>query len=100
MVIDMRNTYDYYDDIKNVPLEKVELDVRQCNKIAHEAIAARERIFVSNIILNAANKGCFSAILPVINQDTRRWLADLNFNIYPSNDGIYVCWDDKVIEDD
>ena len=99
-MIDMRNIYDYCDDINNVPLEKVELDVRHCNKIAHEAIAARERIFVSDIILNAANKGCFSAILPTINQDTRRWLADLNFSIYTNNDGIHVCWDDKVIEDE
>lgn len=96
MVNDMENTY----DMNGVLLEKVELNVKQCNKIAHEAIAAREREFVTDIILNAAHKGCFSTILPTISQDTRRWLTDLNFNIYMSNEGLHVCWDDTVIEDD
>lgn len=92
----MENTY----DINGVLLEKVELSVKQCNKIAHEAIAARERIFVSDIILNAANKGCFSAVLPTISQDTRDWLYSLGFSTFMNNSGLNVCWDDKVIEDD
>ena len=96
----MRNIYDYYDNIKNVPLEKVELDVKHCNKIAHEAIAAREREFVAEIILNAAHKGCFSAILPTISQDTRNWIYDLGFSTFTNNCGLNVCWDDTVIEDD
>jgi len=100
MVIDMKNVYDCYDNIKNVPLEKVELDVKHCNKIAHEAIAAREREFVAEIILNAAHKGCFSAILPTISQDTRNWIYDLGFSTFTNNSGLNVCWDDKVIEDD
>lgn len=93
---DMENTY----DINGVLLEKVELNVKQCNKIAHEAIAARERIFVSDIILNAANKGCFSAVLPTISQDTRDWLYGLGFSTFTNNSGLNVCWDDTVIEDD
>ena len=96
----MKNVYDCYDNIKNVPLEKVELDVKHCNKIAHEAIAAREREFVAEIILNAAHKGCFSAILPTISQDTRNWIYDLGFSTFTNNSGLNVCWDDKVIEDD
>jgi hypothetical protein len=99
MVIDMRNIYDYYDDANNVPLEKVELNVKQCNEIAHEAIAARERIFVSDIILNAAKKGCFSTILPTISQDTRNWINSLGFNTFTNTCGLNVCWDDKVIKD-
>lgn len=95
----MKNTDDCY-NINGVLLEKVELNVKQCNKITHEAIAARERIFISDIILNAANKGCFSTILPTISQDTRHWLTDLNFSISMSNEGLHVCWDDTVIEDE
>lgn len=97
-MIDMENAHDYY-DINNTLFEKVELDVKQCNKIAHEAIAARERIFVSDIILNAAKKGCFSAILPTISQDTRNWIYDLGFSTFTNNCGLNVCWDDKVIEE-
>ena len=100
MVIDMENICDYHDNIKNVPLEKVELNVKQCNKIAHEAIAAREREFVAEIIFNAAHKGCFSAILPTISQDTRDWLYSLDFSTFTNNSGLNVCWDDTVIEDD
>jgi len=96
MVIDMENTC----DINGVLLEKVELNVKQCNKIAHEAIAAREREFVAEIILNAAYKGCFSAILPTISQDTRNWIYDLGFSTFMNNYGLNICWDDKVIEDD
>lgn len=94
----MKNTDDCY-NINGVLLEKIELNVKQCNKIAHEAIAARERIFISDIILNAAHKGCFSAILPTISQDTRDWLYSLDFSTFTNNCGLNVCWDDKVIED-
>ena len=97
---DMRDICDYCDNIKNVPLEKMELNVKQCNKITHEAIAAREREFVADIILNAAHKGCFSAILPTISQDTRDWLYSLGFSTFTNSCGLNVCWDDKVIEDD
>ena len=93
---DMENTY----DMNGVLLEKVELNVKQCNKIAHEAIAAREREFVAEIILNAAYKGCFSAVLPTISQDTRDWLYDLGFSTFTNNSGLNVCWNDTVIEDD
>jgi len=96
MVNDMENTY----DMNGVLLEKVELNVKQCNKIAHEAIAAREREFVAEIILNAAYKGCFSAVLPTISQDTRDWLYDLGFSTFTNNSGLNVCWNDTVIEDD
>lgn len=96
MVIDMEKNY----DINGVLLEKVELNVKQCNKIAHEAIAARERRLVSDVILNAANKGCFSTILPTISQDTRNWIYSLGFSTFMNNCGLNVCWDDKVIEDE
>ena len=87
-------------DRNGVLLEKVELNVKECNKITHEAIAAREREFVADIILNAAYKGCFSAILPTISQDTRDWLYSLGFSTFTNSCGLNVCWDDKVIEDD
>lgn len=95
-MINMEKNY----DINGVLLEKVELNVKQCNKIAHEAIAARERMLVSDIILNAANKGCFSTILPTISQDTRNWIYSLGFSTFINNYGLNVCWDDKVIEDE
>jgi len=96
MVIDMENICDR----NGVLLKKVELNVKECNKIAHEAIAAREREFIADIILNAAHKGCFSAILPTISQDTRDWLYSLGFSTFTNSCGLNICWDDKVIEDD
>lgn len=93
MLISWEDTLD-----NSINLQK--FSAAHCNELAHKAIATREREFISEIILNAANKGCFSAILPTISQDTRDWIYSLGFSTFTNNCGLNVCWDDKVTEDE
>ena len=87
-----------WEDIFNNELKYQNFSANNCNEIAHEAIAKRERPFVVDTILEAVNKGCFSTTLPMVSQDTRNWLIDLNFRIYSSNDELKISWDDEVIK--
>lgn len=89
-----------WEDTLNSDINLQKFSAVHCNELTHKAIAAREREFVSEIILNAANKGCFSTILPTISQDTRDWIYSLGFSTFTNNCGLNVCWDDTVIEDD
>ena len=88
-----------WEDTLNSDINLQKFSAIHCNELTHKAIAMREREFISEIILNAANKGCFSTILPTINQDTKNWLHSLGFSILMNNCGINVCWDDKVIKE-
>ena len=87
-----------WEDIFNNELKYQNFSANNCNEVAHEAIAKRERPFIIDTILEAANKGCFSTTLPIVSQDTRNWLVDLNFHIYSNNNELKVSWNDEVIK--
>lgn len=71
-------------------------DANYCNKTAHEVIASREKNTIMELILSAANSGCFSTIIPDCHIDTRNWLEDLGFNVYYSG-SYHVEWKDNTI---
>ena len=87
-----------WEDMLNNELKYQNFSANGCNEITHEAIAKRERPFIIDIILEAANKGCFSTTLPIISQDTRNWLASLNFQIYSNSNELKISWSDEMIK--
>ena len=87
-----------WEDMLKNELKYQNFSANNCNEIAHEAIARRERPFVADMILEAANKGCFSTTLSIISQDTKNWLISLNFHIYPSNNDLEVSWCDEILK--
>ena len=89
-----------WEDIFNNELKYQNFSANNCNETTHEAIAKRERPFVVDTILEATNKGCFSTTLLIVSQDTKNWLASLNFSIYFSNNELKISWDDGVIRNE
>lgn len=88
-----------WEDMLNNELKYQNFSANNCNEIAHEAIARRERPFIADMILEAANKGCFSTTSPIISQDTRNWLVGLNFRICLSNNELGIYWSDEILDE-
>lgn len=89
-----------WEDMLNNELKYQNFSANKCNETTHEAIAKRERPLIVDTILEAVNKGCFSTTLPIVSQDTKNWLIDLNFRIYSNNDELKISWDDGVIRNE
>ena len=70
-----------------------EFSATTCNKIAHDAIAKRERDLVITLIKQAAESGCFRTILPRCHSDTIKWLESLDFKVYYQGQ-TEVSWED------
>lgn len=70
-----------------------EFNATLCNEKAHEAIAAREKNMVKELIVSAAKSGCFRTILPRCHSDTMKWLEDLDFKVYYQGQ-TEVSWED------